>query len=204
MIILSNYMFPSLKINYFSNSFSANTVLFCKNFMVYPFSCLFSNISNNIFCQLCVACFFSFCRLIQFVFKGMMAILLRCDPFKIFNKVMKFNTINMINLREVVRIWNKGSSNKPMNKKFSFTPIFTENNILITLFSCLIFHNFTAYRFFSVPATFTKSIERFYFTKVGYFVLIFKIVNGLPLFKNHFITSFMGLNNDIYNKLSQG
>ena len=51
----------------------------------------------------------------NFVTNRIGTIISMCTPFKIFNSIIRFNFINMINVREIIWVWYKGFSNKTMD-----------------------------------------------------------------------------------------
>ena len=180
-----NNMLPALKINDLCYSLSANTVFVGKDVMIDSLFSLLANISYYFIGKFCISGINAFRRHIEFIFKGMVAILLACSPFKIACVIMRFLSVKVVYLRIISWIINKRPSNQPVNKILSiFTP-HAKQNIMIALFRFPLLENATPNGTQCAPSVRDGAVKGSYITSTRNLVFTLKATNIFPYFITH-------------------
>jgi len=203
MNCLSNNMFPSLTINDFGYRFSANAILSGKNFVIDTIGHLRSYVSNGILGKFSMPGGLTPRNFIQFIFKSMMTILLRCNPFKVSGAVVRFIPVKVVHLRVIAGVFNKGNGNKSMYEELDALTFFSKKNLFVAILGLSNYHYSAFNGSLGSPSVSTKAIKRPYSTKIRNVIHAFIPGYWNKSFK-HNSPPLLGLNSTIGKKIMQG
>ena len=198
-----NHMLPSLIIDNLRNCFPAYSVLCGEYLMPYPGGGLFADVPDNIVSQDSMSLVNASRGFVQLIFNGMMAVLLTCSPLKIVGAVVRFLSVKVIHLRQIIRIFNKGRGYQAVNEKLLAFAVLAKQHVMIALPGLPLLENPALDRAQGAPAVRNEAIKRPDTSCGRNLILRLITLNRQPHFIVHDVPPYLELDNSTGNETSQ-
>lgn len=173
---------PSLAIHYLGDGLAPNAVPLSYMFVPHSARSELAYVTHGLLGKFSLAELFSSCELVKLFTDCVATVFRTSNPLKIFNFVIQFIAINVVNLWLVLGVRNERLGDKSMDRPPVSGALFAHWHCKVAGWLKTAFYHLSRHKLIGSPTATNDAAERLYTAKIGDLVNTLKAVNVPPFF----------------------